>query len=126
MALGQAVQVPHSSGTKLIAYEIGVAEATVKAHVSALLRKLQVRTRSQAITLLAIQPALQGSERRCRHGLDMDEATMFGKPVMTSSNTRCWASVKDAARSGKASQELESATAAFRNALRWVSAHRWR
>ena len=42
--------------------------------------------------------------------------SLFGKPVMTSSNTRCWASVKDAARSGKASQELESATAAFRNA----------
>src|SRR5208283_3391779 len=42
--------------------------------------------------------------------------SLFGKPVMTCSNTRCWASVKDAARSGKASQELESATAAFRNA----------
>src|SRR5208283_2050177 len=41
---------------------------------------------------------------------------LFGRPVIRSSNTRCWASVKDAARSGKASQELESATAAFRNA----------
>ena len=36
---------------KLIAYEIGVAEATVKAHVSAVLRKLRVRTRAQAIAL---------------------------------------------------------------------------
>ena len=34
---------------KLIAHEIGVAEATVKAHVSAVLRKLKVRTRAQAI-----------------------------------------------------------------------------
>ncbi len=36
---------------KLIAYEIGVSEATVKAHVSAVLRKLQVRSRAQAIAL---------------------------------------------------------------------------
>ncbi len=36
---------------KLIAYEIGVAEATVKAHVSAVLHKLQVRSRAQAIAL---------------------------------------------------------------------------
>jgi DNA-binding CsgD family transcriptional regulator len=36
---------------KLIAYEIGVSEATIKAHVSAVLRKLRVRTRAQAIAL---------------------------------------------------------------------------
>ena len=36
---------------KLIAYEIGVSEATVKAHVSAVLRKLGVRSRAQAIAL---------------------------------------------------------------------------
>ena len=36
---------------KLIAYEIGVSEATIKAHVSAVLRKLKVRSRSQAIAL---------------------------------------------------------------------------
>jgi DNA-binding CsgD family transcriptional regulator len=36
---------------KLIAYEIGVSEATVKAHVSAVLRKLEVRSRAQAIAL---------------------------------------------------------------------------
>ena len=34
---------------KLIAYEIGVAEATIKAHVSAVLRKLKARSRAQAI-----------------------------------------------------------------------------
>jgi DNA-binding CsgD family transcriptional regulator len=36
---------------KLIAYEIGVSEATIKAHVSAVLRKLRVRSRAQAIAL---------------------------------------------------------------------------
>ena len=36
---------------KLIAYEVGVSEATIKAHVSAVLRKLGVRSRTQAIAL---------------------------------------------------------------------------
>jgi DNA-binding CsgD family transcriptional regulator len=36
---------------KLIAYELGVSEATIKAHVSAVLRKLSVRNRAQAIAL---------------------------------------------------------------------------
>ncbi len=36
---------------KLIAHEIGVSEATVKAHVSAVLRKLNVRSRAQAIAV---------------------------------------------------------------------------
>ena len=36
---------------KLIAYEIGVSEATIKAHVSAVLHKLKVRNRAQAIAL---------------------------------------------------------------------------
>ena len=36
---------------KLITHEIGVSEATVKAHVSAVLRKLQVSTRAQVIAL---------------------------------------------------------------------------
>ena len=40
---------------KLIAYEIGVSEATVKAHVSAVLRKLRVRSRAQAIALSAFE-----------------------------------------------------------------------
>lgn len=37
---------------KQIAYELGVTEATVKAHVSAILLKLEVHTRTQAILLL--------------------------------------------------------------------------
>jgi DNA-binding NarL/FixJ family response regulator len=52
---------------KLIAFEIGVAEATVKAHVSAVLRKLQVRSRAQAIALSSAfeRNRTLGSERRC-------------------------------------------------------------
>ncbi len=38
---------------KQIAYELGVSEATVKAHVSAVLQKLDVDSRTQAVILLA-------------------------------------------------------------------------
>ena len=38
---------------KVIAYELGVAELTIKAHVSAILRKLQVHNRAQAIAAAA-------------------------------------------------------------------------
>jgi DNA-binding NarL/FixJ family response regulator len=34
---------------KQIAYELGVSEATVKAHVSAILQKLRVDSRTQAV-----------------------------------------------------------------------------
>lgn len=37
---------------KQIAYELGVSEATIKAHVTAIFRKLGVRTRTQAALLL--------------------------------------------------------------------------
>ncbi|MGH8419633.1 MAG: response regulator transcription factor ErdR [Pseudomonas sp.] len=37
---------------KQIAYELGVSEATIKAHVTAIFRKLNVRTRTQAALLL--------------------------------------------------------------------------
>ena len=37
---------------KQIAYELSVSEATVKAHVTAIFRKLGVRTRTQAALLL--------------------------------------------------------------------------
>ena len=36
---------------KQIAYELGVSEATIKAHVTAILRKLGVNTRTQAVIL---------------------------------------------------------------------------
>jgi DNA-binding NarL/FixJ family response regulator len=38
---------------KLIAYELGLCETTVKAHVSEILRKLCVYSRARAIVLLA-------------------------------------------------------------------------
>jgi DNA-binding CsgD family transcriptional regulator len=38
---------------KVIAHELGVAEATVKAHVGAVIRKLQVRNRAQVIAAAA-------------------------------------------------------------------------
>lgn len=38
---------------KIIAYELGVTETTVKAHVSAVLRKLGVHSRARAISLIA-------------------------------------------------------------------------
>ena len=37
---------------KQIAYDLNVSEATVKAHVTAIFRKLNVRTRTQAALLL--------------------------------------------------------------------------
>jgi DNA-binding NarL/FixJ family response regulator len=36
---------------KQIAYELSVTEATVKAHVTAIMRKLGVSNRTQAVTL---------------------------------------------------------------------------
>ena len=38
---------------KQIAYELGVSEATIKAHVSAVLQKLNVDSRTQAVIRLS-------------------------------------------------------------------------
>jgi DNA-binding NarL/FixJ family response regulator len=38
---------------KQIAYELGVSEATIQAHVSAVLHKLGVDSRTQAVILLS-------------------------------------------------------------------------
>ncbi|PJI51064.1 MULTISPECIES: response regulator transcription factor ErdR [Pseudomonas] len=45
---------------KQIAYELSVSEATVKAHVTAIFRKLNVRTRTQAALLLAQMESVPG------------------------------------------------------------------
>ncbi|MBX9753164.1 MAG: LuxR C-terminal-related transcriptional regulator, partial [Pseudomonadaceae bacterium] len=46
---------------KQIAYQLGVSEATVKAHVTAMFRKLGVRTRTQAALLLQQLEAIPAS-----------------------------------------------------------------
>jgi len=44
---------------KQIAYQLGVSEATVKAHVSAILQKLGVESRTQAVIAAAKIEAVQ-------------------------------------------------------------------
>jgi DNA-binding NarL/FixJ family response regulator len=44
---------------KQIAFELGIAEATVKAHMTALMRKLNVRNRTQ-VAIAAQEIALSG------------------------------------------------------------------
>jgi DNA-binding NarL/FixJ family response regulator len=46
---------------KQIAFELSVSEATVKAHVTAIFRKLQVRTRTQAALLLQQLASVPGA-----------------------------------------------------------------
>lgn len=46
---------------KQIAFELSVSEATVKAHVTAIFRKLNVRTRTQAALLLAQMESVPGA-----------------------------------------------------------------
>ena len=56
---------------KQIAYELGVSEATVKAHVSAILQKLEVDSRTQAVILVNRIDGLQ----RDHALMDVDENT---------------------------------------------------
>jgi DNA-binding NarL/FixJ family response regulator len=39
----------HGKSNKIIAYELGIKESTVKAHITAILRKLGVYSRTQAV-----------------------------------------------------------------------------
>ena len=48
---------------KQIAYELSISEATVKAHVSAILQKLDVDSRTQAV--IAAARSRKASSRRC-------------------------------------------------------------
>ncbi|MCB1642921.1 MAG: response regulator transcription factor, partial [Xanthomonadales bacterium] len=57
---------------KQIADELGITERTVKAHVSALFEKLEVRNRTQAGVLL------QGLRLRDPASVPMDDAAQSG------------------------------------------------
>ena len=56
MMLGQGLL------NKQIAYELSVSEATVKAHVSAILQKLSVESRTQAVIMVNKIDALQRAD----------------------------------------------------------------
>jgi DNA-binding NarL/FixJ family response regulator len=51
---------------KQIAFELGIAESTVKAHVSAIFRKLKVQNRVQATLVASRQASVYGSEMFAR------------------------------------------------------------
>jgi DNA-binding NarL/FixJ family response regulator len=53
---------------KQIAYELGVSEATIKAHVSAILQKLGVESRTQAVITAAKIEIGQWPQQRAAHG----------------------------------------------------------
>ncbi|WP_187429496.1 Transcriptional regulatory protein LnrK [Roseobacter fucihabitans] len=53
---------------KQIAYELSLAEATVKAHITALLRRLGVRNRTQAVVM--VEGAVRGPEPEARAFLE--------------------------------------------------------
>ena len=61
---------------KQIAYELGVSEATVKAHVSAILQKLGVESRTQAVIAAGRSKPANGRINRPRQ-LDPDD--LIGK-----------------------------------------------
>ena len=50
---------------KQIAYDLGVSEATIKAHMTAILRKLGVHTRTQVVMMVN---QLQLDEAGAEHG----------------------------------------------------------
>lgn len=52
---------------KQIAYELHVSEATIKAHVTAIFRKLGVRTRTQAALLLQQNESVQSVPARLKN-----------------------------------------------------------
>ena len=52
------------AANKVIAFDLGIAEATVKAHMTALMRKLNVHNRTQAA--IAAQSLVQGLRSAAR------------------------------------------------------------
>lgn len=51
--------VHHGLANKQIAFDLGIAEATVKAHMTALMRKLNVRNRTQVAILAEKMDSLE-------------------------------------------------------------------
>jgi DNA-binding NarL/FixJ family response regulator len=51
------VELAKGKPNKIIAFELAISEATVKAHVSKILKKLKVHSRNRAIALFAGRPA---------------------------------------------------------------------
>jgi DNA-binding CsgD family transcriptional regulator len=70
---------------KQIAYELGVSEATVKAHVSAILQKLGVESRTQAVIAAGKIEAGQWPQVSARNAKpvdeDVDQAQHAGLPA---------------------------------------------
>ena len=68
---------------KQIAYELGVSEATIKAHVSAILQKLGVESRTQAVIAAAKIAGGQWRQGHAVSGVDRDapsSAALFRRP----------------------------------------------
>jgi DNA-binding NarL/FixJ family response regulator len=51
------VELAKGKPNKIIAFDLAISEATVKAHVSKILKKLKVHSRNRAIALFAARPA---------------------------------------------------------------------
>src|SRR4030088_2616482 len=66
---------------KCIARKIDIAEATVKAHVKAILRKIRVQNRTQAAIWGMNNGALAGSENRCALPSTVDTSARLAKSL---------------------------------------------
>ena len=78
---------------KQIAYELGVSEATVKAHVSAILQKLGVESRTQAVIAAAKIEVGQWPQARARWSNELTETSLRRR------RTRCTRHCASSARS---------------------------
>jgi len=65
---------------KLIAYQLGLAESTVKAHMSALFRKLEVRSRTHAIAVAASLERERSLVSEIASGVEILEGAPLAEP----------------------------------------------
>ena len=66
---------------KCIARKIDIAEATVKVHVKAILRKIRVQNRTQAAIWGMNNGSLAGPAKSCALASDVDTSRRFAKPI---------------------------------------------